>query len=232
MINPRLSGKPVVVLSSNDEIIVALSPEAKALGLKRGDVKYKVMHIIRQNKVHYLSSNGDFYDDISDRVMTEITKLVPDISVYSCDEAFANLYGLPNIPDKALEIKNTILKNTGIPVSQGIAETKVLCKIANRFVKRFPQYNGIGIIDTEVKRINALKKTDVSNIWGIGPAYSVKLNSKGVKTAYDLILKPRSFVRTLLSVVGERIWCELQGEPYIITDMPEVKVTPGHLDSQ
>jgi len=181
------------------------------------------MDIFRKHNVIYLSSNGAFYDDISDRVMTEIGMLVPHISVNSCDEAFANLYGIPDIPGKGREIRNKVMQNTGIPVSLGIAKTKTLCKVANRFCKNFPKYNGVCIIDTEEKRLKALKLTNVSDIWGIGKSYTKILNSQGVKTALEFTLKPRSFVRKHLSVVGERIWEELHGVPCIITDMPEVK---------
>jgi len=223
LIKPHLYGKPVVVLSSNDGIIVALTKEAKAIGLKRGDAKFKVIDIMKKNNVHYFSGNGDLYDDISERVMTELGMIVPDLSVYSCDEAFANLYGIRDIPGKVKEIKNIIIQNTGIPISQGVAPTKVLCKIANIYSKKHPGYNGICMIDTEAKRKTALELTDVSKIWGIGDSYTKILKSDGVKTAYDFSLKKRSWVRMYLSVVGERIHAELNGEPCIITDMPEIK---------
>ncbi|MFV0331968.1 MAG: SOS mutagenesis and repair protein UmuC [Dysgonomonas sp.] len=223
LIKPYLYGKPVIVLSSNDGIIVALSPQAKAVGLKRGDAKFKVMDIIRKHNVYCFSGNSDLYDDISDRVMAEISKLVPHISVYSIDEAFANLHGILNIPEKAGQIRQTIMQNTGIPVSLGVAPSKALCKVANKFAKKYAAYNGVCIIDTEEKRIKALQKTDVGDIWGIGDRYTQILNSQGVYTAYEFTLQPRAWVRKYLSVVGERLWCELHGEPCIITDTPEVK---------
>ncbi|MDH6311217.1 DNA polymerase V [Dysgonomonas sp. PFB1-18] len=223
LINPRLMGKPVVVLSSNDGIIVSLSAQAKAVGLKRGDAKFKIQDIIERHNVHCLSGNHDLYDDISDRVMIEIGKLVPHISVYSCDECFANLSGIPDIQQKAFQIRETLLRNVGIPVSIGVASTKALCKVANKFAKKHSGYQGVCMIDTEEKRIKALQKTDVGDIWGIGRSYSEILNSHAVNTAYEFTLKPRAWVRKYLSVVGERLWCELQGEPCIITDMPEVK---------
>ena len=223
LINPHLSGKPVVVLSSNDGIIVSLSAQAKAVGLKRGDVRFKIQDIIKRYDVHCLSGNHDLYDDISDRVMIEIGKLVPHISVYSCDECFADLSGFQDVQKKAIQIKDTLLINTGIPVSIGVASTKTLCKVANRFAKKYSGYQGVCIIDTEEKRIKALQKTVISDVWGIGRSYAAILNSHGVYSAYEFTLKPRSWVRKYLSVVGERLWCELQGEPCIITDMPEVK---------
>ena len=55
--NPKLEGKPVVVLSNNDGIVVARSNEAKALGIGMGVPEFQIRRLIRAHNVQVFSSN-------------------------------------------------------------------------------------------------------------------------------------------------------------------------------
>lgn len=209
--NPALNGKPIVVLSNNDGCVIARSNEAKALGIKMGVPAYQIKDLVSSHEVAVFSSNYTLYGDMSGRVMSILAGLAPEIEVYSIDEAFLNLDGIQDIQSLGTKIVNKVTCGTGIPVSLGIAPTKTLAKVANKFAKKYYAYNRLCIIDTEEKRIKALKLTDITDVWGIGRRQATKLEKQRVKTAYDFTQLPGSWVRKNMTVVGERTWKELRG---------------------
>lgn len=209
--NPSLNGKPIVVLSNNDGCVIARSNEAKALGIKMGVPAYKIKGLVKQHDVAVFSSNYVLYGDMSGRVMSMLAELAPEIEVYSIDEAFLNLEGIQNLQILGSEIVRQVTRGTGIPVSVGIAPTKTLAKVANKFAKKYPAYNRLCIIDTEDKRTKALQLTGIGDVWGIGRKQAAKLEKQGVRIAYDFTQLPGSWVRKNMTVTGERTWKELRG---------------------
>ncbi|MBP1616151.1 MAG: dinB 1 [Bacteroidetes bacterium] len=218
--NPDLNRRPVVVLSNNDGCVIARSNEAKTLGIKMGAPAYQLKELVSTHHVAVFSSNYTLYGDMSARVMTILAEQVPEIEIYSIDEAFVNLSGINQLQTLGTSIVAKITKGTGIPVSFGIAPTKTLAKMANKFAKKYPAYQRVCIIDTEDKRIKALKLFEIADVWGIGRRSAPKLVKQGVETAYDFTQLSGSWVRKNMSVVGERIWKELRGESCI--DMEDV----------
>lgn len=215
--NPSLIGRPVVVLSNNDGCVIARSNEAKAIGIGMGVPAFEIRDTIRKYGVSVFSSNYTLYGDMSNRVMMMLSDSAPSVEIYSIDEAFWDLRGLEhfNIREFGKKIVQRVTTGTGIPVSMGIAKTKTLAKLANRFAKKYPKYYGVCLIDTDDKRIKALKLTDINDVWGIGRQISDKLRKQNVNTAFDFTQLPRGWVRKNLTVVGERTWLELNGEPCI-----------------
>lgn len=209
--NPSLNGKPIVVLSNNDGCVIARSNEAKALGIKMGVPAYQIKDLVKQHDVAVFSSNYVLYGDMSGRVMSMLADIAPEIEIYSIDEAFINIDGIQDLQSLGLKIVNQVTRGTGIPVSVGIAPTKTLAKLANKFAKKHPAYNRLCIINTEEKRIKALQLTDIVDVWGIGRRQAEKLEKQGVKTAYDFTQLPGSWVRKNMTVTGERTWKELRG---------------------
>ena len=219
--NPSLNGKPVVILSNNDGCVIARSNEAKALGIKMGVPAFQIQKEIKKHGIAVYSSNYTLYGDMSSRVMSILASLSPEIEVYSIDEAFLNLSGINDLQSLGEKIVRQTYKGTGIPVSLGIAPTKTLAKVANKFAKKYPAYNRMCIIDSEEKRIKALQLFDIEDVWGIGYRHGKKLRAEGINTAFDFTKKPRSWVRKQMTVVGERTWSELHGEPCIDMEMIE-----------
>lgn len=213
--NPSLNGKPVVVLSNNDGCVIARSNEAKAFGIPMGAPAYQIRELVEKHGIALFSSNYTLYGDMSARVMSILSSLVPEIEVYSIDEAFVNLDGITDYQSLGTTIVNKVYKGTGIPVSLGIAPTRTLAKMANKFAKKYPAYNRVCCIDTEEKREKALRLFAIGDVWGIGRRQAAKLEKEGVKTAYDFTLLPVSWVRKYMTVVGERTWKELRGIPCI-----------------
>lgn len=209
--NPSLNGKPIVVLSNNDGCVIARSNEAKLLGIKMGVPAYQIKDLVKKHDVAVFSSNYVLYGDMSGRVMSMLAELAPEIEVYSIDEAFLNLTGIKDLQSLGTNIVRKVSRGTGIPVSIGIAPTKTLAKMANKFAKKYPAYNRLCIIDTEEKHEKALKLFEIGEVWGIGHRQATKLEKQGVKTAFDFTQLPGSWVRKNMTVVGERTWKELRG---------------------
>ncbi len=211
--NPKLNGKPVVVLSNNDGCIVARSNEAKALGIKMGVPFFKVRDIIKAGNVTYFSSNYALYADMSKRVMDTLKEFTPDIEVYSIDEAFITLESVTqkNLTKYCRRIRDQIFKNTGLPVSIGIAETKTLAKIANEFCKKNEQLKGVFDITVFSDKSKLLSRVPVIDIWGIGKALGRYFMSNGILSANDYLSADPELIRKKSGVVGSRTQLELKG---------------------
>jgi len=210
--DPRLENKPVVVLSNNDGCLIARSNEAKALGFAMGAPLFKVERKLRQQGVHVLSSNYPLYGDMSNRVMDVLSGFAPDIEIYSIDECFLDLSGMQgfDLLDYGRQIRNTITRWTGIPVSVGIGATKTLAKLANHMAKKNPASGGVVRL-TDTTRAEALRAVQIGDVWGIGRRWAKKLQGFGVMTAFDFTKMERSSVRQMMGVVGTKTWEELQG---------------------
>ena len=154
---PQLEGRAVVVLSNNDGCVVARSNEAKALGIKMGTPFFKIRGMTDSGRVLVRSSNYKLYGDMSSRVMKILRNTVPDVEVYSIDEAFMLLGEMK--PEQYMSLcRETVAKIrrwTGIPVSIGLAPTRTLAKMASHFAKRYPAYRGVCAIDSPEKRAKA-----------------------------------------------------------------------------
>lgn len=214
----RLEGKPVIVLSNNDGCAIARSNEAKKLGIKMGANYFEIEDLCKKNNVQVFSTNFTLYADMSLRVKGLLEKFCPEVEDYSIDENFLNFSGFEknfNLKNYCTEIAETIRQGTGIPVSVGVANTKTLAKVANKFAKKYPGYKSVCIIDSDEKRVKALQKTEIGDVWGIGRQHTKKLLEKGIFTAYDFTQLPQAWVRKQMTVTGERTWRELRGEPCI-----------------
>ncbi|MCL6590958.1 MAG: Y-family DNA polymerase [Firmicutes bacterium] len=217
--NPGLNGKPVVVLSNNDGCIIARSNEAKKLGIKMGEPAFKISEFLKKNQVTVFSSNYVLYGDMSARVMNTLGRFTPEMEIYSIDEAFLNLGGFPNLPEYAREIRQTVLKHTGIPVSAGVGPTKVLAKVANHYAKKAPENGGVFLLDSPAKVEEALKNFAIGEVWGIGRQYANKLLGYNIKTAWDLTQMPDDWVKRQMTIVGLRIKKELEGIPCLALEL-------------
>jgi DNA polymerase V len=215
--NPKLERSPVVVLSNNDGCIIARSEEAKALGIKMGEPAFLMEDLLIKNNVAVFSSNYALYGDMSERVMTSLAELVKDIEVYSIDEAFLDLhgYGYTDLPKFAMQIKKTVKQWTGLSVTIGVAPTKTLAKIANRFAKKNKEFQGFCYL-TDPKDIeNKLENTLVEDVWGIGSQYYILLKKTGIYNALQLSKANDAWIRKYMTVMRLRTVYELRGIPCI-----------------
>ena len=213
--NPSLEGKPVIVLSNNDGCVISRSDEAKKAGFKMGEPVFKKKELVRNKNVVLFSSNYTLYGDMSQRVMDTLSMFSPFCEPYSIDECFLDLsyidYG--KLPEYGLKIRETVERNTGIPVGVGIGKTKSLAKIASRIAKQ--NKKGIYILNSHRQTDAALKNTLVQDIWGIGRQYARLLERNNILTAYDFINVNDHWIKKNMSVMGLRFKKELTGESCI-----------------
>lgn len=218
LFRPELNGKPIVVLSNNDGAVIARSNEAKALGVPMGALAFKFDAFFLEHEIYVFSANFALYGDMSNRVMTILQEYSPEYEIYSIDEAFLKLTGfeLYDLHEYGQEIQERVKKCTGIPISVGIAPTKSLSKVANRIAKKYPKVlNNSYVIDTEEKRLKAIKWLKIEDVWGIGRKLSVRLRQVGVRTAYDFTQLNDSWVKRNLSIVELRLKKDLSGDPIL-----------------
>lgn len=218
--HPGLNGKPVCVLSCNDGCIIALTPEAKALGLRRGDPIFKEKEVVEQYGVKLFSTNMMLYAAMSKRVNNILRSSVPRSETYSIDESFLYLDGLEkyyNLEDYMRRVVEKVRLYTDIPVSVGIASTKTLAKVGSRFAKQYKGYRSVCMIDSEEKRRKALKLVKLAEVWGIGKQTLAKLNYLGITTPLEFADKKESWVRGHFAKPGVQTWKELNGIPCIDT---------------
>lgn len=211
---PPLIGRALIVLSNNDGCAIARSEEAKALGIKMAQPAFMIEDLVKRNHVAVYSSNYTLYDNMSKRVMEVIKTLVPRTEVYSIDEIFADLSGIHEnyLPELARKIRASVMGNTGIPVSVGIAPTKALAKMANRYAKKTRPGEGVFAATTQELIDMMLQSTEVGDIWGIGKQLGTVLRSRGFNTAYAFVNNaPEEWVRKEMTVVVQRLYKELRG---------------------
>ena len=224
---PDLEGKAVVVLSNNDGCAVSRSNEAKKLGVKMGQPLFEFKHLVQSGAVTVFSSNYVLYGDMSHRVQLVLRSAAPAIEIYSIDESFMDLTGMEH-SDLDLWAKNLSAKcrkDTGIPISVGVAPTKTLAKIASKLCKQYPKTRG-GCYMHHIQDIEkVLKKLPLEDIWGIGRRYSARFkNYYGLTTAYDFYMKDEAWVHSEMGITGVRTWRELHSIPSIFfEDAPQTR---------
>lgn len=207
--NPRLEGKPVVVLSNNDGCIVARSNEAKALQIPMGAPYFQWKEFLEKHKVQVFSSNFSLYGDMSGRVMQVLHDSCLSVEIYSIDEAFLDVSAVPNAEGFARELRQKIKQWTGIPVSIGIAGTKTLAKIANTIAKKQAEHGGVLFFHDDMAVDAHLEKFHIEDIWGVGRGNGPKLRSLGIQTALDLKQADERKLRALLHRAGTALIQEL-----------------------
>lgn len=218
---PDLAKVPIVVLSNNDGCVIARSYDAKPF-IKMGEPYFQIKHKLKQYGIVAFSSNYALYGDMSERVMSLIEAMVPQVEVYSIDEAFADLTGIGGLDALGRQIRDQVLRCTGIPVGVGIAHTKTLAKLANHTAKRLQsQTGGVVNITDPVKRDWVLRNTDVAEVWGIGRKMKLHLDAMGIKSAMDLAKAAPWTLRKKFSVVIEKTARELGGTPCLELDEPD-----------
>ena len=213
LFRPDLQRIPVVVLSNNDGCVVSRSNEAKALGIRMGQPWFECKALAEQHGILALSSNYALYADLSNRVMRILSDFSPRTEVYSIDECFVDLSGIPDVRALSYRIRETVLKWTGLPVCVGIGPTKTLAKLANHIAKKHPRSRGVFNYNdlTEAQQSRLLARIAVDEVWGVGRRLSSRLVAHGIRTVQDLRQAHIPSLRAEFGVVMEKTQRELNG---------------------
>lgn len=216
---PALRGRPVVVLSNNDGCVIARSNEAKALGIEMGAPWHLHRKRFEEQSVIVRSSNYTLYGDMSARVMRILADFTPELEVYSIDEAFLDLWGIDHLEVHVQRLRATVLQWTGIPVSVGVAPTKLLAKVANRLAKKTPSSNGFLALPDEASQIDALSRLALTDLWGVAARMAARFKAEGVQSPLDLRDADPQDLRTRFGVVTQRLGLELRGIPCLLLEL-------------
>lgn len=222
---PDLATTPIVVLSNNDGCVIARTREAKALGVGMGEAFFKTRDQLRQKGVLAFSSNYALYADVSNKVMRCIHSCVPDIEVYSIDESWADLTGMPgDLTAIGHSIKDRVWGECAMPVGVGIGHTKTLAKLANYAAKKWQKTGGVVDLTDPIRRDKLLRIAPVDEVWGVGRRLKQSLEAMGIKTAWDLANADLTMIRKTFGRVLERTARELCGEEWIrMHQAPDMK---------
>jgi DNA polymerase V len=213
LFRPDLKNTPVVVLSNNDGCVVSRSNEAKAIGIKMGQPWFECKALAEEHGILALSSNYALYADLSNRVMSILAEYSPRTEVYSIDECFVDLTGMPKLRDTSYQIRERVLQWAGLPVCVGIGPTKTLAKLANHIAKKHPRSRGVFNYNdlTDSQQSKLLTQIAVDEVWGVGRRLTKRLAAHGITSVQDLRTAHTPTLRAEFGVVMEKIQRELQG---------------------
>lgn len=213
--DPSIRNKPVVVLTNNDGCICAVCPIAKKLGIPKFTPYFQIKDLLHKHGVVIRSSNYELYADLSERMMTVISRYCDNQHIYSIDESFLyfdNFHkAINNWYDYGHQIRKAIWKETRLPVGVGFGITATLAKAANHASKKLSGFNGVAIINTKESAVPILQRMNTSDVWGIGKQITKKLATQNIHTAFDLAQQSPKDIRQQFSVVTERTVNELNG---------------------
>ncbi len=220
---PDLARVPMVVLSNNDGCVVSRSNEAKALGIRMGQPWFECKALAEQHGILAMSSNYALYADLSNRVMGILAEFAPRHEVYSIDECFVDLTGIPRLREASYAMRERVMQWTGIPVCVGIGPTKTLAKLANHVAKKHPRSRGVFNYNalTPDQKTGLLQRIPVEEVWGVGRRLTQQLARHGVRSVQDLRAAHAPTFRAEFGVVMEKTQRELQEVPCI--DLQEVQ---------
>jgi len=221
LFRPDLKGKPVIVLSNNDDAIVALNKEAKKLGIKRFSPYFQARNIIQCHQVTCFSSNYALYGDMSARIMSTLEEMAPELTIYSIDEAFLKVTGIDaceSFQGFGQRVGATVRQRTGLTCGIGISQTLTLAKLANHAAKTWPATGGVVDLSNRERQRKLMALLPVGETWGIGRRLTEKLNTMGIKTVLQLADANLNLMKKTYGVVVERTVRELNGTPCISID--------------
>ena len=212
---PAYEGRPLVVLSNNDGCAIARTQEAKDLGIKMGAPWFQIKHLTDTHGLIALSANFNLYGDLSSRMMSVIGQFSPRQEIYSIDESFLDLSGVPGTGREiGSEIRRRVRQWVGIPTCVGIGSTKTLAKLANHLAKKMPRLQGVcdlsGLPTADLMR--AIRHVPIEDVWGVGRKLAPKLQALNISTAADLTQADWRVLRDKFSIVLAKTARELAGE--------------------
>lgn len=212
LFRPDLAGVPMVVLSNNDGCVVSRSNEAKAIGINMGQPWFECKELAEKHGILAFSSNYELYADLSNRVMNTLSGFSPSQEVYSIDECFVDLTGMPKLREVSYAMRQRVGQWVGMPVCVGIGPTKTLAKLANHVAKKHPRSKGVFSYNalTAEQKTRLLAQLPVEEVWGVGRKLTKRLALHGVQTVLDLREAHIPTLRAEFGVVVEKIQRELQ----------------------
>ncbi len=207
--HPDWKGRPVAT-GAERGIVIAMSYEAKARGVKRGMLMGEAKKVCRD----LIVAHGDYetYGLYSCKMFNIIRSFTPQVEEFSIDEGFADLFGLRRLHrasyvDIARRMKDKIEADLGLTVSVGLSLTKTIAKIASECNKP----SGFTCVDGRQLK-SFLQQQPLQRVCGFGPATCALLQKQGIKNVLEFSERDEFFVKKFLGKLGLELWHELHGE--------------------
>lgn len=217
-----LRDKPVGILGNQGACVIAKSYEMKHAGVKTGMPIWDALRLCPLGV--YVKRDFRWYEVLSSRVLAVIRKLFPRVEYHSIDDFFFEVSDGDgaSLQELAEQMRDTLLREVGIPVTVGIARTKTLAKLISDSSKPF---GALAQLDAAAIRA-LLDRLPVTEVSGIASRRAARLEPHGIRTCLDLALADRRLVRQLLTITGEALWYELNGDPVLplYTERPPHKM--------
>lgn len=217
-----LVGKPVGVLGNQGACVIAKSYEMKARGVKTGEPIWEALAKCPDGI--YVKRDFRWYEVLSRRMLEVVRQISPAVEYYSIDEFFfrATPEGGMSLQEYAEAIRERVLREVGVPVTVGIARTKTLAKLVSDTAKPF---GALALLDRDAEW-SLLDRTAITEVTGIAARRAVRLEPYGIRTCLDFAFADRKLIRSLITMDGEGLWWELNGEPVkpLHTDRPPHKM--------
>lgn len=204
---PDLRHRPVIVGGSSARgVVSSASYEARACGVSAGQPIAQALRLCPAATV--LATSHGLYASYSAKVMEILSSFTPRLERVSVDEAFLDVSGARRIWGTPLEIARTIRRavreKVGLPASVGIAENKLVAKIASSHAKP----DGLLLVPAQ-RSVDFLHMLPVGALWGVGPAVRERLSRRGIHTIRQLADEPLASLSSLLGANHARRLHEL-----------------------
>jgi nucleotidyltransferase/DNA polymerase involved in DNA repair len=217
-----LRDKAVGVLGNQGACVIAKSYEMKHAGVKTGMPIWDAVRLCPQGV--YVKRDFRWYEVLSRRMREVVTASSPRVEYYSIDEFFFEVPAndSASLQKMAEALREAVLREVGVPVTVGIARTKTLAKLVSDTAKPF---GALALLDADAEW-GLLERLPVTEVSGIAGRRAARLAPHGITTCLDLALADRRLIRSLLTITGEALWYELNGDPVLpfYTERPPHKI--------
>jgi nucleotidyltransferase/DNA polymerase involved in DNA repair len=188
--DPRLRGKPIAV---GGGVIMAASYEARAYGVESAlggsEARRRCPDLI------VVPGRWEAYRDASKAVRRVFEATGARVHVVSVDEAFLDARGLDRPPRAIAEtIRREVREQIGLPITVGVARTRLLAKMASASAKP----DGLRVVEPDDEDAFLLP-LPLEKLWGLGPSSARKLHARGLRTVGDVAELEES---ELIAVLG------------------------------
>jgi nucleotidyltransferase/DNA polymerase involved in DNA repair len=218
--NPQYKNQPVVV-GADRGIAVAMSYEAKKLGVTRGMPVFQIKK--DYPSVIVLPHHFKLYTHISTTVFSILQSYLEKVEAYSIDECFAIIkpadIAFAGSLEKLLnQIKQEVFETCGVTYSFGVGRTKALAKTASKAEKP----NGVVVLIDRETEERVLQATPIADVWGIGRQTAPKLKKLGIFTALDFCRYPQQKIIQTFAKPLYQLQQELSGiSVFELNDNPD-----------
>jgi DNA polymerase-4 len=204
----RLENKPILVGGTGDRgVVAACSYETRQFGVHSGMPMKMARMLCPEATV--IRGNGEAYSRQSKEVSEIISQHVPVFEKASIDEFYADLSGMDryfNCYGMATDLRKRIIKETGLPISFGLATNKLVSKVATGEAKPNNQLK----VDAGTEK-TFLAPMEIQKIPMVGEKMNQTLHNLGIRYVKTIQEMPVEIMGQVLGKNGIALWNRANG---------------------